>query len=286
MLIGRSRRLGRIGVIVSALLLAAPIAGAQQNDVVARVNGVDITSQDYAIAAQMYGQQLGEMPDDAKKSMIVDALIEARLMSDAARKSGIADDDEFKRQIAFFEAQTLRSIFLEREVSKRVDDKAVRKAYDDQVATMPKVEETRLRHILLPTIEAATAAIAELNSGKDFGIVAKEQSADPASKDNGGDLGFSASGQTLSEIESAASKLQPGQFASSPVKSAFGYHVVKVDERRTRPAPPFASLAGEIKQALLADEARRIGNELRASAKVEKLVPDVRPPESDDGHSH
>ena len=286
MLTGRSILRYRLGVIASVLLLSAPIAIAQQSDVVARVNGADITAQDYAIAVQMYGQQLAEMPDDAKKSMIVDALIEARLMSDAARNAGIADDDEFKRQIAFFEAQTLQSIFLAREVSKRVDDNSVRKAYDDQLAAMPKVEETRLRHILLPTMEAANEAIAELNSGKDFATVAKERSSDPASKDNGGDLGFSAQGQTLSEIESAASKLQPGQFAPSPVKSAFGYHVVKVDERRPRPAPPFESLAGEIKQALLADEARRIASELRASAKVEKLVPDVKPPESDDGHSH
>lgn len=275
-----------LGAFVSIFVLTTSLVSAQQNDAVARVDGVDVTAQDYAVAEEMYGQQLGKMPQDAKKSTIVDALIESRLISEAARKSGIQNDEEYKRQIAFFEAQTLRSIYIQRELAKRVDEKAVRKAYDDQVAKVPVVEETRLRHMLLPTAEAANSIIADLKAGKDFSALAKEKSADPASREKGGDLGFLAPGQTLPEIESASAKLKPGQFTDTPVKSAFGFHVVKVDERRPRPAPRFELLAGEIRQALEAEEASRIVTELRSKAKVEKLVPDVQAPEGGEGDPH
>lgn len=285
-MLARKHRAYTFGAFASIFVLTASLATAQQNDAVARVNGVDVTAQDYAVAEEMYGQQLGKMPEDAKRSTIVDALIELRLMSEAARKSGIQDDEEYKRQIAFFEAQTLRSIFMQRELSKRVDDGAVRKAYDEQVAKMPVVEETRLRHMLLPTAEAADVVIADLKAGKDFSAIAKEKSADPASKEKGGDLGFLTPGQTLLEIESAAAELKAGQFSETPVKSAFGFHVVKVDERRPRAAPRFELLAGEIRQALEAEEAARILSDLRSGAKVEKLVPDVQAPEGEDGHPH
>lgn len=285
-MLARKHRAHALGAFASIFVLTASLAVAQQNDAVARVNGVDITARDYAVAEEMYGQQLGKMPEDAKRSTIVDALIESRLMSEAARKSGIQNDEEYKRQIAFFEAQTLRSIFMQRELSKRVDEKAVRKAYDEQVAKMPVVEETRLRHMLLPTAEAADVVIADLKAGKDFSAIAKEKSADPASKEKGGDLGFLTPGQTLAEIESATAELKPGQFSETPVKSAFGFHVVKVDERRPRAAPRFELLAGEIRQALEAEEAARIVSDLRSGAKVEKLVPDVQAPEGEDGHPH
>lgn len=277
----------RIKVSALALLFVLSTSPVMaQGGVVARVNGVDITAEDYAVAEQIYGQQLGDMPADAKRSMIVDALIESRLMAEAARKAGIADDAEYKRQMAFFEAQTLRSIYVQREIAKRVDDATVRKAYDDEVAKAPVVEEVRIRHMLFATTEEAAAAIAELKAGADFAALSKAKSLDPASKEKGGDLGFVTPGQTLAEIDSAASKLSPGQFTETPAKSAFGYHVVKVDERRPRPAPPFESLAGEIRQALQAEAARTIADELQAAAKVEKLVPDVQPPAGDDGHNH
>ncbi|WP_235633466.1 peptidylprolyl isomerase [Aquibium oceanicum] len=109
---------------------------------------------------------------------------------------------------------------------------------------------------------------------------------DEVSKIKGGDLGFVAEGQVVPEIDAAAAKLQPGEFTQSPVASAFGFHVVLVEETRNRPAPAFEAVAPQVRQALEATEERRIISELRAAAKVEKLVPDVAPPEGDDGHEH
>jgi peptidyl-prolyl cis-trans isomerase C len=276
-----------IGASLLAVALSlANVASAQDDKVVARLNGIDITAADVAVATEMYGNQLGNMPDDARLSVIVDELIALRLAADAAKAANIPDDDSYKRQIAFFEAQTLRSVFLEKEVAKQVDDAAVRKAYDDRIASTPAVEELRLRHILLPTEQEAKDVVVALDGGAEFATLASERSRDEASKPNGGDLGYVTAGQTIAEIDAAAAGLKPGEYAREPVASAFGFHVVKLEDRRSRPAPPFETVAEEIRASLKAAASQKILADLRAAADVEKLVPDVAPPAADDGHDH
>jgi len=277
--------------ICAAFLLSASLlpfaAYAQDSDVVARVNGRDITAADLAVAEEMYSQQLGSMPEDAKRSVLVNALIELRVIADAARDEGVADNAQYKRQMAFFGAQTLRSVFMDTEVAAAVTDEAVRAAYDEQAAKIPPIEEVRLRHILLPTKEAADEVIKALQSGQDFAAIAIERSLDTTSKGKGGDLGFVVAGQTIAEVDAASASLQPGQFTAVAVQSPFGFHVVKVEERRQRPAPAFDTISDQIRQSLQAAEEKRIVDTLRANAKVEKLVPDVAPPAgADDGHGH
>ena len=270
---------------LAASTSASP-ASAEENKVVARVNGIEITAADVAVAAEMYASQLGKMPDDARLSVIVDELITLRLASEAAKVANIDDDANYKRQIAFFEAQTLRSVFLAGEVAKRVDDAVVRKAYDDQLAKIPPVEELRLRHILLATEAEARDVINALEGGMDFAELAAERSQDEASKAEGGDLGYLASGQSMAEIDAAAAALKVGTHTREPVRSAFGFHVLKLEERRTRPAPPFEAMAGQIRASLEQAATQAIMVELRTGASVEKLVPDVAPPAADDGHDH
>lgn len=279
-------RLLALTTVASTILTLAPLAYSQDSEVLARVNGNEITAADLALAEEMYAQQLGQMPEDAKRSVLVDALIELRIISDAARAAGATDQDAYKRQMAFFEAQTLRSVFLDQRVASAVTDTAVRAAYDAQVAQIPPVLERRLRHILLGSEDEAQQVIEALNSGRPFAELAQERSADEVSKPNGGDLGFAAEGQTLPEVEAAAARLEPGEFTQEPVASAFGFHVVMLEEERNRPAPPFDAVAGQIRQSLEGSEERRIISELRASAEIEKLVPDVSPPQPDDGHDH
>ena len=277
-------------LVASAILsVSSPfmqVAQAQEANVVGRVNGQEITAEELAIAEQMYSPQLGQMPEDAKRSVLVDALIELKIVADAARAANVAEQDAYKKQLAFFEAQTLRSLFLEQRVASAVTDAAVRAAYDEQAARLPPVTERRLRHILLRSESEAREVIDVLKSGRPFAELAKERSADEVSKPNGGDLGFIAEGQGIPEVEAAASTLKPGEFTQTPVATAFGFHVVLVEETRNRPAPAFETVASQIRQALEASEEQRIISELKAAAKIEKLVPDVTPPEADDGHKH
>lgn len=280
-----SRALKRLAC-ATVLSAASSLAHAQDGEVVARVNGHEITGADVAVAEQMYGPQLGQMPADARLSAIVNALIELRIVSDAAREAGVTDQDEFKSQIAFFEAQTLRSIFVEQQVAAAVSDADVRAAYDRQVASIPSVPERRLRHILVASEAQAREIIAALSSGQPFAELAQAHSLDVASKANGGDLGFMPEGQIMPEIDEAVSGLEPGEFTQDPVETAFGFHVVLLEEARDRPAPAFDAVAPQIRQSLAGAAERRVIDELRAAAEVEKLVPDVAPPQEDDGHEH
>ena len=280
-----SRALRRLAC-AAVLAAASSLAYAQDGEVVARVNGHEITRADVAVAEEMYGPQLGQMPADARLSVIVNALIELRIVSDAAREAGLTEQEEFKRQMAFFDAQTLRSIFVEQQVAAAVTDEAVRAAYDQQVAFIPSVPERRLRHILVASEAEARDIIAALSWGQPFAELALAHSLDVASKANGGDLGFVQEGQIMPEIDEAASGLEPGEFTQDPVETAFGFHVVLLEEARDRPAPAFEAVAPQIRQSLAAAAERRIIGELRASAEVEKLVPDVAPPREDDGHDH
>lgn len=279
------RRLA-LAVIASTTLTLTPSAYSQDSEVLARVNGNEITAADLAVAEEMYAQQLGQMPEDAKRSVLVDALIELRIISDAARAAGTTDQDAYKRQMAFFEAQTLRSVFLEQRVASAVTDAAVRAAYDEQLEKIPPIKERRLRHILLQSESEAQEIIVALTAGRPFSELAAERSADDVSKANGGDLGFVAEGQTLPEVDAAASALKPSEYTQEPVASAFGFHVVMLEEERNRPAPPFEVIAPQIRQSLESAEEQRIISEIRISAKVEKLIPDVSPPQTEDGHDH
>ncbi|MEX4009903.1 foldase protein PrsA [Neoaquamicrobium sediminum] len=268
------------------LTTSATLAYAQDDEVVARVAGHEITRADVAVAEEMYGPQLGQMPSDARLSVIVNALIELRIVSEAAREAGVTEQDDFKRQLAFFEAQTLRSIFVEQRVAAAVTDEAVRAAYDQQIASIPSVPERRLRHILVASEAEAREIIAALSSGQPFAELAQAHSLDAVSKANGGDLGFLPEGQIMPEIDEAVSGLESGEFTQDPVETAFGFHVVLLEDMRDRPAPAFETVAPQIRQSLAAAAERRVIDELRTSAEVEKLVPDVAPPQEDDGHDH
>lgn len=270
-------------------LLITTISGsafAQADDVVARVNGKDITRADVSVAEEMYGPQLGTMPADARLSVIVDTLIEMRIISDAAKDAGIDDQDDYKRQMEFFERQTLRAIFMEQKAADTVTDEAARQIYDRQIALIPAIPERRLRHILVASEDEAKQVIASLAEGTPFAKLAADRSLDVVSKANGGDLGFIVEGQTVPEVDQAARELKVGEFTKEPVRSAFGFHVVLLEQSRDRPPPAFELVEPQIRQSLKAAEERRISGELRAAAKVEKLVPDVAPPQEDDGHDH
>ena len=265
---------------------ASGSAFAQSDEVVARVNGSDITRADVAVAEEMYSPQLGTMPADARLSVIVDTLIEMKIISDAAKSAGIEDRDDYKRQLQFFEQQTLRAIFMEQKAAKAVTDDAIRQIYDRQVGSMPVVSERRLRHILVASEDEAKDIITALGKGGSFAELAAERSLDAVSKVNGGDLGFVAEGQTIPEVDKAARGLEAGDYTKEPVRSAFGFHVIQLEESRDRPPPAFELVEPQIRQSLTAAEERRISGELRATASVEKLVPDVAPPQEDDGHDH
>lgn len=211
----------------------APAAPAQPTaeTVVATVGDQTITEGDLAYAAQDLQQQLGQVPADQRRAFLVTVLIDMKLLAKAARDAGLDKTDTFKRELTYLEDRSLRREYFNEKLAGTVTDDVIKAAYDKYVADFKPVEEVHARHILVATEDEAKAVKADLAAGKPFEVEAMEKTTDPSGKQNGGDLGFFSKGQMVPEFEQAAFAMNAGDI-SDPVKSQFGWHIIKVEEKR------------------------------------------------------
>jgi peptidyl-prolyl cis-trans isomerase C len=269
---------------VAALLLAAsaasaqttPITAAADDPVVARVNGVELHRSDVTAAQRALPAQMQQMPIEQIYTPLLDQLVTGMLITEAGRKDKLADDPEVKQRVARAEDRAIQEVYVNRVVEKAATDQILHKQYEQFVKEHPPKEEVSARHILLAKEEDAKAVIAELNKGADFATLAKERSTDPA-KDTGGDLGYFSRGDMVPEFADAAFKLKKGEYTKEPVKTQFGWHVIKVEDRRTAPPPSFEDskeeLTNEVARGVIGDKIK----ELRSAAKVETFAMDGTP---------
>src|SRR5690606_36565284 len=173
-----------------------------------------------------------------------------QVMANAAAAAGIDKEPDFERQLAFLKMKALRNAYLVREVENKVSDADVKAANDKQAAEFEGEDEISARHILVKSKEEAEALIKELEGGKDFAELAKEKSTGPSGP-TGGDLGFFTKGQMVPPFEEAAFKFEVGQFTTEPVQTQFGWHVIKVEDKRKQPAPEPAEVQDQIRQELV-----------------------------------
>jgi peptidyl-prolyl cis-trans isomerase C len=204
---------------------AAPSGGK----IVARVDGTPITEADLAVAADDPALSLPGVTDEQKRDLLVGYLIDLKIGAKAAEAARVGEGADFARKLAYFRDKLLLDEHLDREVKKAVTPDAVRKLYDDTIKNVKPEQEVRARHILVEKDEAKKAQ-GRLKAGEDFGKVAGELSKDPGSKGEGGDLGFFTQDRMVQPFAETAFKLQPGQ-VSDPVKTQFGWHLIKVEEK-------------------------------------------------------
>ena len=260
--------------LAAMLTLAATAAVAQQatpdeDPVVARVNGEEILRSTVFEFAQalppQYQAQLAQL-----YPLLVQRLVDFRLASNAARAAGLVDDDEVKRRLAAAEDRVIRDVYLERQIDSRVTDDGVKAKYDEHIAANPPATEHRARHILVETEEAARDIIAKLDGGADFAELAKELSTGPSGP-QGGDLGYFTADQMVPEFAQAASAMEPGQYSKDPTQTQFGWHVIKVEDRRQAAPPPFEQLEQQLREELARTAMETVLIELREGAEVEIL---------------
>jgi peptidyl-prolyl cis-trans isomerase C len=253
---------------------APPAGGAQParnpDTVVARVNGQPITEGDLAIAEADPALSLPGMSDAQKRDLLVGYLVDLRIGARAAEAAKVGEDTSFGRRLAYFRDKLLLDDYLEAEVKKAVTPEAARKLYDEAVKGMKPEEEVRARHILVKSEDEAKKALARVRGGEDFAKVAGELSQDPGSKTEGGDLGFFTQDRMVAPFAEAAFKLEPGK-VSEPVQSQFGWHVIKVEEKRAKPTPAFEEMKDQIDTYLGRKAQQDVILRLREAAKVERL---------------
>ncbi len=253
---------------------------AAKDPVVAKVNGTEIHQSDLAVAEEEAGQ-LPPMSADAKKDYLVQFMADMILVAQAAEAKKIDATADFKRRIEFARKKLLMADLLAEVGKAALTDAEMHKVYDDAVKQMGHEQEVHARHILIRAAagddKASAAAkakieaiIARLKKGEDFAKVAKETTEDPSGKANGGDLGYFTKDQMVPEFSAVAFKLKKGEI-SEPVKTQFGWHVIKVEDSRTKPAPKFDEVKAQIEQYVTRKAQADLVTKLRAEAKIEKF---------------
>ncbi|WP_414472987.1 peptidylprolyl isomerase [Microvirga sp. M2] len=248
----------------------AAVPAVDPSKVVARVNGMEITEGDLAIAAEDPALQMPNVPDEQKRELLIGYLIDLKLGAKAAEAAKVGSGADFARKLAYNRDKTLLDAYLDQTAKKAVNPEAARKLYDETVKGLPPEQEVRARHILVDSEEEAKKAYDRVKGGEDFAKVAGEVSKDPGSKTDGGDLGFFTKDRMVEPFAEAAFKLEPGQI-SEPVKSQFGWHVIKVEEKRTKPVPSFDETKDQVEAYLGRKAQQDLITGLRKDAKIERL---------------
>jgi peptidyl-prolyl cis-trans isomerase C len=244
---------------------------ATKDPVVAVVNGQQIHLSDVEIAQQSLPQQYRNMPLSAVFPALLDRMVDSKLVEQDGRKNKVTDDPAFKKRLAFVEDQVVQDFWLQEQIADKVTPERMKQAYEEKVKNMPAEDEVHARHILVATEPEAKAIIADLKKGAAFDKLAKEKSTDKASGAEGGDLGWFKKTDMVKEFADAAFALKKGELSQTPVKTQFGYHVIKVEDRRKAPPPSFEELSGQIHQDLARETVTAMLNKLRADAKIEKF---------------
>jgi peptidyl-prolyl cis-trans isomerase C len=257
------------GCLAIALFAGSPVRADDANPVLAKVNGSEIHQSDMAIAEEELGPSLEKMDPATKQENLLAFLIDMKLVAKAAEDKKVEDSDEFKRRLAFARNRLLMDSLLANEGKAATTDDAMKKVYDDAAKQITGEQEVHARHILVETEDEAKAVEAELKKGADFAELAKKKSKDPGASD-GGDLGFFTKDQMVPEFSAVAFSLEPGKI-SDPVKSQFGWHIIKVEEKRNRKAPDFDQVKGQIETYVTRKAQADYVAKLRESAKIERM---------------
>lgn len=256
------RRLtGACALAALALAFAAPASAKT----VAKVDGVEISDAEVAAAAD----ELGPMAAQAgSEQQVVDYVIDTKLVSKAARDAKFDQDADVQRKIKLQTDRLMMEALLTKIGKDAVTEEAMKKVYDDAAKAQKPAEEVKARHILVPTEDEAKKVAERLKKGEDFAKLAGEVSKDPGSKD--GDLGWFTAERMVPEFSKAAFALEKGAL-SEPVKTQFGWHVIKVEDKRVKAFPAYDTVKDQIEKYVVQKAQADYIMKLRAAAKIEKM---------------
>jgi peptidyl-prolyl cis-trans isomerase C len=257
------------GVSMFACLTGSP-AMAQDNKVVAKIDGIEITEQEIALAGEDLGERIAQVPAAQRREYLLGYLSDLKIGARAAERAKIAELPEFTLRMNYFRQKVLMDEFISRQSKAAASTEAARKLYDDTMKTMKPEEEVRARHILVEKEDEAKAALARVRKGEDFAKVAAELSRDPGSGKDGGDLGYFTQDRMVPQFGAVAFQLKAGD-VSEPVQTQFGWHVIKVEDKRSKPLPKFEDVKGEIETYLVRKAQQDIVMGLRGDLKLERL---------------
>jgi len=240
------------------------------NPVVAIVDGKEVTRVDVYRFIQTMPANIQQLPAAAVYPMALEQVVNTRLVQNKAEKANVSETEQFKLEVEMAKQQLARNLFLENQVKENISESKLEKAYKEYVKKVPEVQERRARHILLETESKAQAVIDQINKGGDFEALAKELSTGPTAP-KGGDLGYFAEGEMVPEFSKQVFSMKKGDVTQEPVKTQFGYHVIKLEDSRTRPVPTIEQLKPALEGELRREILTGLLQDWRKSAKIEQF---------------
>ncbi len=259
------RRAGAL--TISAALVLALTAGASAK-VLAKVNGSEITDDDLAVAKEDLVPGLpAQLEGAARDSYVLDYLIDGRLVAQKAQAEKLDGSPDFAKKVAYYREKLLMEALLGKVAADAASDAAVQKAYEDVAKTQKAEPEVHAKHILVESEDEAKKVLKRVKDGEDFGKVATEVSKDPGSK--GGDLGWFTKDRMVPEFAAVAFATEPGQIAG-PVKSQFGWHVIRVEEKREKKFPSLAEVRDQVARYVVQKAQSDLIVQLRDGGKIER----------------
>jgi peptidyl-prolyl cis-trans isomerase C len=265
--------------IVAAIAAEAILRGASTEEkadtVVAKVNAQAITEADMRYAENELGGELANLPPEVKRRALAEYLIDNALFANAAESAKLSALPEYEQQMGYLKRRVLRELYFNKTLKDTIKEDEAKKIYADRVAQLKPEEEIAASHILVDSEDKAKELRAKIAAGADFAQVAKENSTDTGSKDQGGSLGYFGRGQMVPEFEAAAFKLGKGQI-SDPVHTSFGWHIIRVDDRRKKEPPTYAAVKETIMNSLVVRKAQDAANEMRSKAQIEYVDADIK----------
>jgi peptidyl-prolyl cis-trans isomerase C len=273
------RRLLLVAAACLPAVAVLPVLAADdvENPVVAIVDGQKIHRSDVEAERQALPQQYRQLPLDAIYEPLLTRIIDQRLLSAAAEKDDIAERPEVKEAVEAARRGVLRDQYIQIAIEEGMSEERLQQAYN-AMRQQPgfAFEEVRAHHILVDSEEEAKKIIEELKSGADFAELAKSKSSDPSAANNAGDLGWFRREMMVPEFSEAAFSIEPGTVGETPVKTQFGWHVIKVDERRSR-VPSFEEKEPELREQVARDIVTALLTEARSNAQIERFNLDGSP---------
>ena len=264
-----------VGIITAVVLGLGMEPAPAQERMIAKVNGKTITDVDMRLAEAEIGNDLGSLPEATRRRVLLEFLIENQLFADAAESEQLGSGPAFNERLQYWRRRALRDAYFDKSVRSAISEAEVRQHYAGQAGAARPEEEVRARHILVENKDKAREVFEKLAHGSDFVQLARQHSKDPGSKDQGGDLGYFGRGQMVPQFEEVAFKLKQGE-VSEPVESQFGWHIIRLDDRRQRPVPPFEAVKDRVTAHLIHRKAQQIAADLREKAQIEYIDPEIK----------
>jgi len=256
----------RFALLTLAAALAAPLAAQAQN--IAIVNGKAVPKSRAEVLMTQATRQ-GQPRTPELEQQVRDEVVLREIFMQEAEKRGLSATDDFKAQMELARQSILiRELFTDFQKAHPVTDEEVQAEYD-KVKSQASGTEYRARHILVEKEEEAKALIKQIKAGAKFEELAKKKSKDPGSGANGGDLNFASPNAYVPEFSQAMVKLKKGEMTEEPVKSQFGWHIIKLEDTREAKFPALAEVKGQIQQRIAQQKLAEFRDEVRAKAKTD-----------------